>query len=53
MSIRRMGKGQQFEIKWRGEAETTWEAGARIRRQVPEMVKEFFDQLEEQQQQQM
>jgi hypothetical protein len=35
------GPGQQYEIKWQGQKETTWEAASRVRRQVPELVRAF------------
>ena len=41
------GPGQQYEIKWHGEEETTWVAASRVRRQWPDLVQAF-----EQQQQQ-
>jgi len=46
------GPGQQYEIKWRGQAETTWEAASRVRRQVPALVQAFEEALQQQQQQQ-
>ena len=46
------GPGQQYEIKWRGQAETTWEAASRVRRQVPALVRAFEEALQQQQQQQ-
>jgi hypothetical protein len=46
------GPGQQYEIKWRGQAETTWEAASRVRRQVPALVRAFEEALLQQQQQQ-
>src|SRR5579875_1610755 len=45
------GPGQQYEIKWRNQAETTWEAASRVRRQVPDLVKAFQQQQQQQQQQ--
>jgi hypothetical protein len=45
------GPGQQYEIKWRGQAETTWEAASRVRRQIPALVQDF-EQAQQQQQQQ-
>jgi len=41
LSIRKLGSGWQYEIKWRGQKETTWEAASRVRRQNPELVEEF------------
>ena len=35
------GHGQQYEIKWQGQTETTWEAASRVRRQVPALVAAF------------
>ena len=50
MNVRKTpsGPGQQYEIKWQGQAQTTWEAASRVRRQIPLLVKAF----EQQQQQQ-
>ena len=48
LGIRRMGAGQQYEIKWRGVQETTWEAASRVRKEIPQLVQEF----EQRQQQQ-
>lgn len=35
------GNGQQFELKWPGQEETTWEAASRVRRQMPLLVQAF------------
>lgn len=48
LSVRKLGGGQQYEIKWQGQEETTWEAASRMKRQFPQLVQEF-----EQQQQQL
>jgi hypothetical protein len=44
------GAGQQYEIKWRGQSETTWEAASRVRRQIPALVRAFEQQQQQQQQ---
>ena len=46
------GHGQQYEIQWQGQAETTWEAASRVRRQIPALVRAFEETLQQQQQQQ-
>ena len=52
LGIRKLGGGQQYEIKWHGQQETTWEAASRVRRQIPQLVQEFEQQQQQQQQQQ-
>ncbi len=52
LGIRKMGAGQQYEIKWRGVQETTWEAASRVRKKIPQLVQEFEQQQSQQQQQQ-
>jgi len=52
LGMRKMGAGQQYEIKWRGQQETTWEAAARVRKEIPQLVQEFEQQQQQQQQQQ-
>jgi hypothetical protein len=49
LSIRKQGSGHQYEVKWRGQVETTWEAASRVRKETPALVQEF----EQQQQQQL
>ena len=51
LGIRKLGGGQQYEIKWRGQQETTWEAASRVRREIPLLVQEFEQQQQQQQQQ--
>lgn len=51
LAIRKAGSGQQYEIKWRGQQETSWEPAARVRRQIPLLVQEFEQQQQPQQQQ--
>ena len=46
------GPGQQYEIKWHGQEETTWEAASRVRKQIPQLVQAFEQQQQLQQQQQ-
>ena len=46
------GPGQQYEIKWRGQVETTWEAASRVKRQIPALVQAFEQQQQQQQQHQ-
>jgi hypothetical protein len=50
VSIRKTpgGPGQQYEIKWQGQSETTWEAASRVRRQIPALVA-AFEQIQQQQ----
>jgi hypothetical protein len=43
------GHGQQYEIKWEGQAETTWEAASRVRKQIPLLVQAFEQQQQQQQ----
>jgi hypothetical protein len=43
------GNGQQYEIKWQGQQEATWEAASRIRRQIPDLVRAFEESLQQQQ----
>lgn len=43
------GHGQQYEIKWQGQADTTWEAASRVRRQIPALVV-AFEQMQQQRQ---
>ena len=47
LGVRKLGGGQQLEVQWSGQQETTWEAASRMRRQYPLLVQAF-----EQQQQQ-
>ena len=49
VSIRKTpgGTGQQYEIKWQGQTETTWEAASRVRRQIPALVL-AFEQMQQQ-----
>jgi hypothetical protein len=51
LGIRRLGGGQQYEIQWRGQQETTWEAASRVRKEVPRLVQEFEQRQTEQLQQ--
>jgi hypothetical protein len=50
LGIRRLGGGQQYEIQWRGQQETTWvpEAASRVRKEVPRLVQEFEQRQTEQ-----
>jgi hypothetical protein len=41
LAMRKLGNGHQYEIQWRGQQETTWEAATRVRREVPQLVQEF------------
>ena len=41
LAIRKHGSGHQYQIKWAGLAETTWEAASRVRREVPQLVLAF------------
>ena len=41
LGIRKHGGGQQYEIKWRGQQETTWEGAARVRKEIPQLVQDF------------
>jgi hypothetical protein len=42
------GVGQQYEIRWRGQEETTWEAVSRMRRLIPELVRAFEETRQQQ-----
>jgi hypothetical protein len=48
LALRKLGGGWQYQIQWRGQQETTWEAASRVRKEVPQLVQEF-----EQRQQQL
>jgi len=50
LGIRKMGTGQQYQIKWRGQQETTWEAASRVRKEIPQLVQEFEQRQQSQQQ---
>jgi len=50
LGVRKMGAGQQYEIKWRGVRETTWEAASRVRKEIPQLVQEFEQRQQSQQQ---
>ena len=52
VGVRTRGSGQQYEVKWRGQEETTWEAASRAKRQIPQLVQEFEQRQAQQQQQQ-
>jgi hypothetical protein len=52
LAIRRAGSGQQYEIKWKGHQETSWEPAARVRKQIPLLVQEFEQRQQQQPQQQ-
>jgi hypothetical protein len=41
VSSRKHGGGQQYEIKWVGQAATTWEGAQRMRTQAPAVVQAF------------
>ena len=41
VGVRTRGSGQQYEVKWHGQEETTWEAASRARKQIPQLVQEF------------
>jgi hypothetical protein len=49
LSIRKLGGGQQYEIQWRGQQETTWEAASRVRKEIPQLVQEFEQRQQQQQ----
>ena len=49
VGVRTRGSGQQYEVKWRGQEETTWEAASRARKQIPQLVQEFEQQQQQQQ----
>ena len=44
LSVRKHGGGQQYEMKWHGQQEPTWEAASRMRRQFPLLVQAFEQQ---------
>lgn len=52
VGVRTRGSGQQYEVKWHGQEETTWEAASRVRKQIPQLVQEFEQRQAQQQQQQ-
>ena len=41
VGLRPHGSGQQYEVKWYGQEETTWEAASRVRKQIPLLVQEY------------
>lgn len=45
-SVRRAptGNGQQYEVQWKGQVQTTWEAASRARRSMPLLVQTFEQQ---------
>jgi hypothetical protein len=49
VGVRKHGVGLQYEIRWSGRAETTWDAASRVRRQYPMLV-QAFELLQQQQQ---
>jgi hypothetical protein len=51
LGIRKLGGGQQYEIQWRGQQETTWEAAGRVRKEIPQLVQEFEQRQQQLQQQ--
>lgn len=50
VNIRKHGSGYQYEVKWVGHAETTWEAASRVKREIPDLVAAFEQQQHQQQQ---
>jgi hypothetical protein len=50
LAVRKMGSGLQFEMQWRGQQQTTWEAASRMRRLHPQLVAAFEQQQSSQQQ---
>ena len=52
LNIRKAGSGHQYEVKWHGHAETTWEAAGRVRKETPQLVQRFEQQQQQQPQQQ-
>jgi hypothetical protein len=50
VAVRKHGVGLQYEIKWQGQAETTWKAASIVKRQHPVLVQAF--ELQQQQQRQ-
>jgi hypothetical protein len=50
LNVRKMGSGLQFEMQWRGQQQTTWEAASRMRRIYPRLVEAFEQQQSLQQQ---
>ena len=49
LAVRKKSSGQQFEVQWRGQQQTTWEAASRMRRLYPQLVAAFEQQQPEQQ----
>jgi hypothetical protein len=52
LALRKLGGGWQYQIQWRGQQETTWEAASRVRREVPRLVHEFEQRQQQQPEQQ-
>jgi hypothetical protein len=53
VGIRKLGGGQQYEIQWHGEEETTWEAASRVRREAPALVRAYEERQQQPQAQQL
>jgi hypothetical protein len=54
LAIRKMGSGHQYEIRWNGLQETSWEPASRVRKEIPALLLAFEaaqQQLLQQQQQ--
>ena len=52
LNIRKFGSGHQYQIKWQGHAETTWEPASRVRKDILALVQAFEAEQQQQQQQQ-
>jgi hypothetical protein len=50
LAVRKKSSGLQFEMQWRGQQATTWEAASRMRRLYPLLVQAFEQQQSLQQQ---
>jgi hypothetical protein len=47
---RALGSGFQYQLKWSGSEEMTWEAASRVKRELPALVEAFERQPQEEQQ---
>ena len=52
LNVRKKSSGLQYEMQWRGQQATSWEAASRMRRHYPLLVQAFEQQQQQQQQQQ-
>ena len=50
LAVRKVGGGHQYEVKWHGHAEATWEPAWRVRKEIPALLQAFEQQQQQQQQ---